>query len=274
MNKKYLLLLLPLFVFVLGIFLTPNIALADPYADCYNEAIGQGYSNGGCEEFGCDPGDVLVTPNACLAPDECCGTPIAAGSVTQAEQDFCSLNASNSGYDSSNCRDLSCLGDEDDIGNCGDTNDHRCCAYSGVLTGGDEATEEDETGAAAGSGSYLVPQCAIEDPSSCGLCDLVQFIVDATQFLAGGVAAFALLFFIIGGFYWIFSAGNEQRVATGKKIMIGSITGVVIVFLAWIIVNTIILTVSTGGEEFGGTAELFPDAGPGSWFEVECKQYE
>ncbi|MBU0731719.1 pilin [Patescibacteria group bacterium] len=268
MNKKtFLLAVLPLLFLVA--FLFPQVTLATPDGDCYAEANSQGYDGGACSDLGCDQSEVEISPNPCTAPDECCAL-IPTG-PTQDEQNFCQSNASNSGYDSGTCRDTACLGDETDLGNCGDDPSNNCCGYEGVLTNsGTDAT----TGGTTGGGSYLVPDCAINDPASCGLCDLVQFIVDATQFLAGGVAAFALLFFIIGGFYWIFSAGNEQRIAQGKKIMIGSITGVVIVFLAWIIVNTVILTVSTGGEDFGGTAEIFPSAGPTTWFEVECSQYE
>lgn len=122
------------------------------------------------------------------------------------------------------------------------------------------------------SRGYLVPACAVNDATTCGLCDLIQFLVDAIQFLAGGASAFALLFFVIGGFYWVFSMGNEQRVATGKKIMIGAITGVVIIIMGWVIINTVIIVASSGGEGFGGEAKLFPETNPTSWFEVRCIQ--
>ena len=161
-------------------------------------------------------------------------------------------------------------------GLCGGDSHVKCCVPTPAAATDTEEGAVEEVGTGGLTGGIL-PAC-ISDPSTCGLCDMVQTLVNLIQFMAGGVAAFALLFFVIGGFYWIFSMGNEQRVATGKKIMVGSVTGVVIVFLAWIIVNTVILTVSTGGEDFGGEATIFPytdEQGVShSPFEVNCTQYE
>ncbi len=47
------------------------------------------------------------------------------------------------------------------------------------------------------------------------------------------IGAFAFLFFVIGGFYWIFSAGNEERIKKGKDIMLWATVGLIVVFSSY-----------------------------------------
>ncbi|PIP26322.1 MAG: hypothetical protein CO140_03435 [Candidatus Moranbacteria bacterium CG_4_9_14_3_um_filter_40_7] len=46
------------------------------------------------------------------------------------------------------------------------------------------------------------------------------------------VAVLAVLFIVIGGLMYIFSAGNEKRIETAKKIWTGAVIGLVIVLIA------------------------------------------
>lgn len=85
----------------------------------------------------------------------------------------------------------------------------------------------------------IVPEKCQGD-TGCNICDIALAFVNFSNIIAGGLSGMALLFFIIGGFYFILSGGNEQRIETGRKILIGTVTGVLIVFLAWFAVNFVV----------------------------------
>ena len=51
------------------------------------------------------------------------------------------------------------------------------------------------------------------------------------------VGALALIMFVYGGFTWLTSAGNEQKVETGRNTLIWSALGLIIVFSAYVLVH-------------------------------------
>jgi hypothetical protein len=104
----------------------------------------------------------------------------------------------------------------------------------------------------------LVPlECQTGD--GCDICEVTKIFTNAADIVASVLSAIALLMFVLGGFFLIFSAGNPSRVETGKKILIGTISGLAVVFLAWIAVNIIVRTTSiTGGNK--STDVIFTDA--------------
>ncbi len=54
------------------------------------------------------------------------------------------------------------------------------------------------------------------------------------------IGAIAFLMFVAGGFYWIFSAGNEERVKRGRDIMIWTAIGLIVIFAAYAILTFVI----------------------------------
>ncbi len=60
------------------------------------------------------------------------------------------------------------------------------------------------------------------------------------------VGSLALLMFLYGGLIWITSMGESDKVMKGKKILIWATLGLVIVASAYVIVNAIILGLTTG----------------------------
>lgn len=91
--------------------------------------------------------------------------------------------------------------------------------------------------------------------AECGLPELVNLFVRIAQYIFGVSGAIALALFIYGGFLWITSAGNSERVQEGKKVITGAIVGLVIIFGAATIVRFLVETVRTGA---GGTGTLAP----------------
>jgi hypothetical protein len=70
--------------------------------------------------------------------------------------------------------------------------------------------------------------------------DPASLLAKITRSLILYVGAIAFLFFVLGGFYWIFSGGNEERVKKGKEIMTWTIVGVVIVFTSYAILRFVL----------------------------------
>ncbi len=81
------------------------------------------------------------------------------------------------------------------------------------------------------------PSCASSNCGNYSLMDFLQLAVKISDWILGSVGAIALLFFVYGGFVFILSGGNEERVKEGKQILINSIIGLAIVFTSYIIIK-------------------------------------
>lgn len=83
----------------------------------------------------------------------------------------------------------------------------------------------------------------------CGCCELIDFLRLARgvgEILTKVVGIIVLIFFIVGGVIWIFSAGDPEKIKRGKQILIGSLIGLLIVLFAWQIVNLVICALTQG----------------------------
>jgi hypothetical protein len=67
--------------------------------------------------------------------------------------------------------------------------------------------------------------------------DLIVRVLRVLLFFAGGIA---VLFLIIGGYWYITSAGNEEQAEKGRKTLINAIIGIVIIVLSYVIINVIV----------------------------------
>lgn len=71
---------------------------------------------------------------------------------------------------------------------------------------------------------------------NCDFSDIMGMIVNITKVILKLVGAVALAMFILGGLLWLTSAGKQQQVAKGKKILVNALIGLFIVFFAWSII--------------------------------------
>ena len=96
---------------------------------------------------------------------------------------------------------------------------------------------------AAGPCSNLVPckdNCTLND-----LFLMLHNIVDCLVYLA---TIICLLFIVIGGLLYIFSLGNPEMCAKAKNTILWAIGGLALVFLAWLIINTIMVAMGVQGS--------------------------
>lgn len=89
----------------------------------------------------------------------------------------------------------------------------------------------------------------------CGICELIQFLVNAFRLLLAFVGAAALIMLVWGGFQWLTSAGSDEKVTKGRGTITGAVFGLAIVLGAWTLVNSIIFSLAgpaKGGLKVGG----------------------
>ncbi len=96
----------------------------------------------------------------------------------------------------------------------------------------------------AAHASGLLPpsgtNCQGVQTGNCGdytLDDFLRLTIRIIQFIWGIAGGLALLFFIYGGFIFLTSAGNTERVAKGKQTVVNSLIGLIVIFASWAIIN-------------------------------------
>ena len=96
----------------------------------------------------------------------------------------------------------------------------------------------------------IVP-CGTSTTRPCTVCDLGILIINITNFLIKNIAIpLAGLMIIIGGITIMIGSASEERVKAGKKILTNAIIGVIIVFVAWLFVDTVIKVLTGGWSGF------------------------
>ena len=115
-----------------------------------------------------------------------------------------------------------------------------------------------------GAGWLTLVPFDCRDADGCDICEVTKIFTNGTNFIALGLSATSLLMFVLGGLTLIFSAGNEQRVTRGKQIIVGAVSGIAVIFLAWLTVNFIVRTASVSGGTTN-TATVFSS----EWWEFE-----
>lgn len=96
-------------------------------------------------------------------------------------------------------------------------------------------------------------QCPAGQGLNCNAgTDVNSFIRTVINWVLGITFGVAVLFLIIGGFWYITSAGNEETATKGKSTVINAIIGIIIIVLSYVIVNVVSNLVASGGT--GSTA--------------------
>jgi len=85
----------------------------------------------------------------------------------------------------------------------------------------------------------------------CTLCHLFVLFKRIVDFLTLNVLfPLAVLMIVVGGVMFLTAAGDPGRIGTAKKILTSVVIGLLIIFLAWLIVDTIIMFITESGSPF------------------------
>ncbi len=86
----------------------------------------------------------------------------------------------------------------------------------------------------------ISPQC--KNNGTCSLCDMLVVVHNVAKLIFVSMSAIALIMLLVAGIGLILNMGNMQTVATNKKIITNTVIAVVIIMVAWTIVNFTIYT--------------------------------
>ena len=87
-----------------------------------------------------------------------------------------------------------------------------------------------------------------------GIKDPREVIGNVIRAIFGIVGSLALAIFIYGGFMWVTSAGNEEKVKKGKDMIMWAAFGLAVIFVSYALVTFVINAVVGGGGSSGGQA--------------------
>ena len=73
-----------------------------------------------------------------------------------------------------------------------------------------------------------------------GTKDIREGIMNVVNVLLGFLGILAIIIILWGGFRWLTSGGNEEKVGEAKKIITAGIIGLVIIFTAYAIASFVI----------------------------------
>ncbi|MBI4708984.1 MAG: hypothetical protein HY764_02125 [Candidatus Portnoybacteria bacterium] len=98
-------------------------------------------------------------------------------------------------------------------------------------------------------GFQIVPDCG---GGPCGLCDIFLLISNIFNFIAFKLAPpIAGFLFVLAGGLFLISGGSQTRISQAKKIFINTIFGLAIIYIGWLIVDGLIMSVGKSiGNEF------------------------
>ena len=118
----------------------------------------------------------------------------------------------------------------------------------------------------------LVP-CGGLGESACTPCDIFLLVQNILNFLWWYLTVpLATLMLIYGGFLMIVPGFGGEKSATaltkGKKVITNALIGIVIIFFAWLAIDTILKVLVDPGQLGSGKAVEIGKVGP--WNEIKC----
>jgi hypothetical protein len=84
---------------------------------------------------------------------------------------------------------------------------------------------------------FLDSLICVKDVKNCQLTDVAAGFNSLIKLLLGGMGAVALLYFVIGGFKWVTSRGNQQQVRDGQQMMVNTVFALVIAFTSYLVLS-------------------------------------
>lgn len=85
------------------------------------------------------------------------------------------------------------------------------------------------------SGGQL-PTAGVDVSTPEGVINVIAQIINWALYLSGAIA---VIFVIIGGYRYLTAGGNEETATKGRKSVVNALIGLVIIILAYVIVNAV-----------------------------------
>ena len=115
----------------------------------------------------------------------------------------------------------------------------------------------------ASNAAGLVP-CGGEGEADCTTCDFFVMSKGVIDFIIIDlVTPLAALLIVTSGILFFTSGGSEKQLAWAKSILYGVIMGALIIYGAWLLVDSILLMMTGSGADQ-------PAGFPWPWYKVKC----
>jgi type IV secretory pathway VirB2 component (pilin) len=85
----------------------------------------------------------------------------------------------------------------------------------------------------------------VPEVSNLGTGDLENTAIKIIDTLLGLLGLVALVMILIGGFKWMTSGGNEEKVGEAKKLLGAGVVGIIIILAAYAIAHYVVSTMGT-----------------------------
>lgn len=114
--------------------------------------------------------------------------------------------------------------------------------------------------------AQVLPPCT--STGNCGLCDFIQTFINIIRWVLGILGGTALLLMVWHGFSWLIAAGNKEKIDAGRKGLMHTVIGVLIIVGSWMIINmAMIFLLAEPGAPVAPTQLLFKTAAGGkAWY--------
>lgn len=102
------------------------------------------------------------------------------------------------------------------------------------------------------------------DGVDCTFCHIIQTGNNILNWLFGVIFVIFGVVVFVAGFNLMTSGGNQSKLDDAKKKLSNALVGIIIIFAAWLIVDTVMKTLVNNGSLTGVTGSL------GMWNEISC----
>ncbi len=82
--------------------------------------------------------------------------------------------------------------------------------------------------------------------------DIRALVLKIINFFLGFLGLLAVIMVIYGGFLYVSSAGNQEKVDSAKKILLYAVIGIVVIIISFALVNTLLGGLARGSDVPGG----------------------
>lgn len=86
-----------------------------------------------------------------------------------------------------------------------------------------------------------------------GMIDIAPLIGKIVQSVLGIVGAITLAVFVYGGFLWLTSGGNGDKISTGTSTMLWATVGIIVIFSSYAILSFVLDGIGSGDGTFADT---------------------
>jgi hypothetical protein len=113
-------------------------------------------------------------------------------------------------------------------------------------------------------GAQGIVPCGDTPANACNACHLVVLADNLLDWLFGIVFVIFGVVAFVAGFGLATSGGNQSKLDAAKSKLSNAVIGIIIVFSAWLIVDTLLKALLSGGDLQSVNAKL------GQWNEISC----